>query len=776
MKEKIADIERKNGHLEGQARAMTTTLRTAESSAKSLREETLRLKTLLAQVRTQAANDVRKRDLQIAKMKDRLNDTRRGTRPAASSIVIRLGDKPMRTTGCEYDALGDSVQSSAAGCATRTLSVDTTDFLTTLSQQLADENDSILALVRQSLSALKAIQGLPDDDHNPQTEEEAESALNPVVAPPANLESLTSELETVIQSLHELLNQPDYVPLEELAEKNEELAEKNEEINQLTQRNRVLYEEWKKAIDLLDEWNQGILNSIPTSEDPNNNGPTPDPATSATATKTKGKGKGRSRTLSTHSRAGNESGLEAHLLQSKEVVIKSVKRVRATDPQFAPEPEPQVARESTFEPQPLLHPYIEERHAQEDRGPEREQEGGEGGEAEEGEEGGEAEGVEGEIEEEGAQEQGQEQEQRMMEDKVVYEEKMIIARTKSPAPSPHPQLRPRRQIVPSTSSNENATLRSPYPKPQRGAPPLEEPEPVPEPEPMITAEEPMLEPRSQPVRQRLSKPAPVALSRRRSLQQTQPQPESEGKATPEPMEEIQVQSEPVKQPTVRSQPTRLSVPEQPSVQVSPRQRPPHQLHPVPKPEPEPVAELSEPVDEAEVTSNRPEPKTRSRKPRPSLPEATPRRQSRRQQQTAPGQEAEAEATIATSSPRPRARQLPIAQSPTINESPVKLRLRRPPVAQPAVISESPARLKLRPRQPLPAPEAKIDTHQSQPLRRSRRSVTEPGPKPADEVVIADELEPEPQPELSDHTSRKRRRSERIVSGPVTFTRTSTNSC
>jgi hypothetical protein len=241
----VAELERKNAILEAQARSFNGTLRTTESSAKSLRDETTRLKTLLQQVRTQCANDIRKRDFQIQKMKERLSDTRRGTRPPASTIVVS-------GSASSHDRF-DSTEPP------RTLADDTTDFLTTLSQTLADENDNILALLRQCLSTLKAVQGLPDNDHAPQTEQEAEDALNPVVAPPANLESLSLEMDEVMASLQDMLNQPNYVPLDDLEEKNKEIV-------LLKQRNETLQEEWRKAIDLVDTWNKTLAGKTESKE------------------------------------------------------------------------------------------------------------------------------------------------------------------------------------------------------------------------------------------------------------------------------------------------------------------------------------------------------------------------------------------------------------------------------------------------------------------------------------------------------------------------------
>ena len=258
LRGKISELERKNSVLEGQTRSFNSAIRTSESSAKSLRDETFRLKTQLAQVRTQHANDIRKRDLQIQRMKERLLDTRRGSRATVSTISVTGGGaQQQRSSVRECEAAGESCSNSVGADppSSNPLTDDTIDFLTTLSQRLADENDNILALLRQCISSLKAVQGLPDDSHNPQTEEEAEGALNPVVAPPADFESLNLELDAVMGSLQDMLNQPNYVPVEELAQKEDEIV-------QLKLRNEILHAEWRKAIDLVDGWNKDLMGSV----------------------------------------------------------------------------------------------------------------------------------------------------------------------------------------------------------------------------------------------------------------------------------------------------------------------------------------------------------------------------------------------------------------------------------------------------------------------------------------------------------------------------------
>lgn len=266
LKTKNASLERKNALLESAQRNFTSTLRTTEETVRQLKDEATRIRTTLSQVRTQCANDIRKRDVQIQKMKERLSDSvGRGARPPmAQCTVIGASD------GSAAEAVEDSP----------TLAQETSDFLTELSQSLADENDNLIALVRTTLSTLKAIQGLPDDNHflpaDLPAETEFDDGANPVIAPPANFDDLTAELDNTLYSLKGVLNQPNYVPLEDL-------AERDAEIERLIAKNKTLEEEWRKAIELVDGWNRTL--GAKFAEVTQEEGKSPK--------KTPGKGKGR---------------------------------------------------------------------------------------------------------------------------------------------------------------------------------------------------------------------------------------------------------------------------------------------------------------------------------------------------------------------------------------------------------------------------------------------------------------------------------------------------
>ncbi|KAI9670023.1 MAG: hypothetical protein M1831_007059 [Alyxoria varia] len=175
-------------------RGAETAARTAEATAKGLREEVGRLKTLLAQVRGQCANDVRRRDVQIEKLKGHLAARQRGNKAGVvgASITIAPGATGRGGGGGVSGGMGSlylqsqpsqsppqhgvGSTSSSSGVngygedgqpsledAEYSLKQESTEFLTQLSQGLSDENDALIGLVRGAVGTLRELMGL---EHN----------------------------------------------------------------------------------------------------------------------------------------------------------------------------------------------------------------------------------------------------------------------------------------------------------------------------------------------------------------------------------------------------------------------------------------------------------------------------------------------------------------------------------------------------------------------------------------------------------------------------------
>jgi hypothetical protein len=131
---------------------------------------------------------------------------------------------------------------------------ETTDFLTELSQGLSDENDNLIGLVRSTLATLKEIQGIPENAERIGNVEGLEtvdehSEDRSLTALPTSYDTLSADMDNVLENLRNLLTNPNFVPIEEVAIREEEI-----------QKLRVGWDKmelkWREAILMMDGWRQ----------------------------------------------------------------------------------------------------------------------------------------------------------------------------------------------------------------------------------------------------------------------------------------------------------------------------------------------------------------------------------------------------------------------------------------------------------------------------------------------------------------------------------------
>jgi hypothetical protein len=222
-----ADLTRQLSLAQSQEHAARAALRTAESSARKLRAEMLRLKTTVDQVRTSCANDVRKRDIQIQRLKSHLTTQQRGNKTGlvGASITINPG-----VTGLGGSISALRTEEPDLEDPAYSLKQETTEFLTQLSQSLSDENDSLIALVRSTLVTLRELQGMPDmtaqeeaDGLSVVGEEDEDGREGMMHALPTSYEALASETDTVLDNLKNLLTNPNFVSVDEVESREEEI-------------------------------------------------------------------------------------------------------------------------------------------------------------------------------------------------------------------------------------------------------------------------------------------------------------------------------------------------------------------------------------------------------------------------------------------------------------------------------------------------------------------------------------------------------------------------
>jgi hypothetical protein len=214
------------------------------------------MKTTVQQVRSQCANDIRKRDLELQKLKAHLADRQRGKREGLGVTTININPAASQLSRTRYLSGGEGVHDPGYS-----LKQETNEFLTQLCQTLSDENDSLILLARNTVNTLKELQGLSSEDSGAEngyshgatsTGAQRSTHGGPAVASlPASYEELSGGMDQVLEHLRTLLTNPSFVPLEEVEVRDEEIKRLREGWEKMESR-------WRQAVSMMDGWHKRI--------------------------------------------------------------------------------------------------------------------------------------------------------------------------------------------------------------------------------------------------------------------------------------------------------------------------------------------------------------------------------------------------------------------------------------------------------------------------------------------------------------------------------------
>jgi len=258
---KNADIDKLNEKVEASARAAVQAqaaernardeVKKVERAMKSLQEQATRLKTSLGQVKTQCANDVRKRDLELARLKTHLQGQQRGNKVGMTALSITI---MKRANGARGKPTAVNTSAHDVADPEYSLKQETTEFLTQLSQSLSDENDSLIILIRGALDTLKEVLGLtvnqhPDSAIGSMGSDDAKhgSGHNMLHALPTSYETLAADMDTALSHLKNILSNPNFVTVEEVEVREEEIARLRDGWERMEQR-------WRDVLLMMDGW------------------------------------------------------------------------------------------------------------------------------------------------------------------------------------------------------------------------------------------------------------------------------------------------------------------------------------------------------------------------------------------------------------------------------------------------------------------------------------------------------------------------------------------
>jgi hypothetical protein len=236
---------------EGQQRAFKTNIASAEATIRQLREQVQKMKTTVQQIRAQCANDIRKRDAEMQRLKAHLTDRQRGKREGLGVTTININSAPERTPKSRSTPSGPDVNNPGY-----TLKQETTGFLTELCQNLSDENDSLISLARTTIQTLRELQGISASSDDDSSNLDASMSFltgpqGPVDSLPTSVEGLSANMDGVLDHLRTLLTNPSFVPLEEVEIREEEIMRLREGWEKMEMR-------WKQAVTMMDGWQKRI--------------------------------------------------------------------------------------------------------------------------------------------------------------------------------------------------------------------------------------------------------------------------------------------------------------------------------------------------------------------------------------------------------------------------------------------------------------------------------------------------------------------------------------
>lgn len=206
------------------------------AETKQLRESLTKTTVALNHTKVQTSNDLRKRDAQIARMKEHLADggTVRRSK-ASSSMVIRTNAASINNgppTFASYVSYDPSLQAS--------LVQESDDQLIKMAQVVSQENDQLAELLQATLASLDALVQIDEEDH-PLFSSTSQSII-----------MLEAQLKVRLTALRNILDMPNYVPIEEVEARDGKIKDLQRQLTQIES-------EWSAAQNVLKGLTASVL-------------------------------------------------------------------------------------------------------------------------------------------------------------------------------------------------------------------------------------------------------------------------------------------------------------------------------------------------------------------------------------------------------------------------------------------------------------------------------------------------------------------------------------
>ena len=252
MQNKNIELSRDLSTAEAQDRSLKASVKRAEAQARDLKEQMLKLKSTLDQVRAKCVSDVRKRDVELEKLKGHLASMQRGKREASGMKVNVINPQAFlskeRRSGQDTNTTNWSLEK------------ETNDFLAALVNETSTENVSLRNIVTETTAALTELTGFEQHDiegmepdpigipgqYRPSRHQtlDAEAIVS--------CETLATQMSAILEHCRTILKDPSFVPIEEVQIREEEIIKLRIGWEKMANR-------WKEAVTMMDSWRKRML-------------------------------------------------------------------------------------------------------------------------------------------------------------------------------------------------------------------------------------------------------------------------------------------------------------------------------------------------------------------------------------------------------------------------------------------------------------------------------------------------------------------------------------
>ena len=248
MQDRSIEFKNKATVAEAQERSLRTDIRKLEVQIRELKEQALKMKSMMDQVRAKCVGDIKKRDTEIEKLRTHIAGLQRGKRDVShshhlSGTTKRDGRKVAEPNSKDWN-----------------LERESNDLLSAVVQETTTENISLRRLLNETVEILRDLTGLEEEEHQQEETDgigipgqyrksrqiAAETAQANSLIP---FEILSERLATVIEHCRTILKDPSFVPIEEVQMREEEIMKLRAGWEKMADR-------WKEAVIMMSQWKQ----------------------------------------------------------------------------------------------------------------------------------------------------------------------------------------------------------------------------------------------------------------------------------------------------------------------------------------------------------------------------------------------------------------------------------------------------------------------------------------------------------------------------------------